>query len=77
MCELRLHVCISTDIPFGLALVIDRHEEPIFLNFAHCVKLLHHKFNKLWLALLWDNRQAINHYKRVEALLKSNIILLF
>ncbi len=65
MCELMLEVCAFVDIPFGLALIIDRHEEPIFLNFAHCVKLLHHKFNKLWFALLWDNRQSINHHECV------------
>ena len=63
MCELKSKGFFFVDIPFGLALVIDRHEKPIFLNFAHSVKLLHHEFNKFWLALLWDNGQAINHHE--------------
>ena len=62
-------------IPFRHALIVDWHEEPIFLDFSSLVQLLHQEFNELRFAVFRDHGQAIDDHECIKALFESDVVL--
>lgn len=67
----------NSHVPLSLAVLAYGHVHAVILDASHAVQLPQHKLDKLGLAVLGDNGQAVDHDKGIEALVKAHLELFF
>ena len=66
---------MGDNLPFGHVLFIDGHEYCVFVCSTDRVQFAKQKFDKLGLAILGDDREAIHDNEGVETFLEADIVL--
>jgi hypothetical protein len=68
---------LYADVPLSLSALADGHVHAIILDAPHAVQLPQHELDELGLAVLGDNRQAVDDDERVETLIEAHLELFF
>lgn len=75
--QMSFYFCNSTEgiVPFRHALIVDWHEEAIFLDFSCLVQLLHQEFHQLRFAVFRDHWQSVDNHECIKTLFESDVVL--